>query len=117
MRQHLACWPPSAHPSMNWLMLVGLVVAGNMLVIKSFCGGWGNRTRSAVQVGEVQDVGSAADGVAGRAETNLALIEGSSEGGGGGESENGGDGELHFEGWLNWLVLGKEEGSGSKWCC
>jgi hypothetical protein len=39
----------------------------------------------------------------------LALVKGSSEGSGGGESDNGGDGELHFEGWLGWLVLGKEE--------
>jgi len=38
MRQHLACWPDSAHPSMNWLMLVGVVVAERMLVIMSLIG-------------------------------------------------------------------------------
>lgn len=80
-------------------------------------GRWEGRTRSAVQVGEVQDIGSAADGVAGRAEANLALVKGSSEGSGGGESDNGGDGELHFEGWLGWLVLVKEGSVVWKWCC
>jgi len=64
------------------------------------------RTRSAVQVGEVQDVGSAADGSARGAETSLALIEGSSKGSGGGKGKNGGDGELHVDGclvgWFFW---------------
>jgi hypothetical protein len=69
--------------------------------------GWGGHTRSAVQVGEVQDVGGTADRSAGRAEANLALIEGSGEGGGGCESENGGDGELHFEGWVGCLLKKK----------
>ena len=59
-----------------------------------------SHTGSAVQVGKVQDVGSAADRSAGSAESSLALIEGSGKGSGGSEGENGGDSELHFEGWL-----------------
>jgi hypothetical protein len=94
---------------MNALMLVGVVEAKVMLAI-SLSERWkvGGHTRSAVQVGEVQDVGSTADGVAGRAETNLALVEGSGEGGGGGESQNSGDGELHFEGWVCWFLRKKK---------
>jgi hypothetical protein len=56
------------------------------------CGGL---TRSAVQVGEVQDVGSAADGGAGGAETGLTLLKRGSESGDG-ESEDGG--VKHLEG-------------------
>jgi hypothetical protein len=60
-------------------------------------------TRSAVQVGEVQDIGGAADGVARGAETDLALLDGRGEGNDG-HGEDSGDGKLHVEGWL--MVLG-----------
>jgi len=33
-RQHLACWPWAAQMSMNWLVAVGVVGAGAMLVSK-----------------------------------------------------------------------------------
>lgn len=46
-------------------------------------------TRSAVQVGEVEDVSSTADGVAGAAEADLTLLKRGSEGRDG-ESEDGG---------------------------
>lgn len=52
-------------------------------------------TRSAVQVGEVEDIGSAADGVARGAETGLTLLERGSEGRDG-ESED--SGVKHFDG-------------------
>ena len=68
----------------------------------------GERTRSAVQVGEVEDVGCAADGAAGGAERELALDEGGSCESNGGEGSDGGDGELHVEGWL--VVLKEEDG-------
>ena len=70
-------------------------------------------TRSAVQVGQVEDISGAADWAAGGAETDLALFDGSGEGNGG-QGKDGGDGELHVEGWL--VVLGEEEeGIGLKW--
>ena len=86
-------------------LLAGLSASVDELVD---AGGGGGR-RSAVQVGEVQDIGSAADGVAGRAETNLALIEGSSKGSGGREGEDGGDGELHVDGCLGGWFFGKKK--------
>lgn len=98
-RQHLACWPSAAQVEMKVLTSAG-VVGAVKLVSEDVGSGRRERqhTRSAVQVGEVQDVGSAADWGAGVAETNLALIERSGEGGGGSESQDGGDGELHFGG-------------------
>jgi hypothetical protein len=47
-------------------------------------------TRSAVQVGEVEDISCAADGVAGAAEADLALLNEGSSKGADGESEDGG---------------------------
>ena len=51
--------------------------------------GRSDRRRSAVKVGEVQDIGRAADWVAGRAKTNLTLLKRGSEGRDG-ESEDSG---------------------------
>lgn len=66
------------------------------------------RTSSAVQDGEAENVGRAALSRARSAEgSNLALLEGSSEGGGG-KSE---DGEvLHFDGlrWV-WMISNRRE--------
>lgn len=101
-KQHLACWPWAAQVSMKPLMLVG--VTGAAETISSWGAlRYGRRrlTRSAVQVGEVQDISRAADGVAGAAEAGLALFEGSGHGGDG-ESEDGG--EEHVDGLVWWVV-------------
>lgn len=59
--------------------------------------GEAEHTSSAVQVGEVQNISCAADWVAGRAETELALHNSGSGESDGCESNNGGDGELHID--------------------
>lgn len=57
-------------------------------------------TGSAVQDGEVENVSCAAEGRAGAAEAELALLEGGADGGGGeGEGEGEDVGEDHF-----WVV-------------
>jgi hypothetical protein len=53
-------------------------------------------TGSAVQVREVEDISGAADGVAGAAKANLALLDDGGSNGRDGESED--DGELHVDG-------------------
>jgi len=65
-------------------------------------------TRSAVQISQVQDVGSAAlRGSSSRAERDLALLEERGSEGGGREKEDGG--ELHFEwsGLVVWFERGR----------
>lgn len=54
-------------------------------------------TRSAVQVGEVENVGGTAHWAAGAAETSLAFLNEGSGHGSGGEGEDGG--EEHVDGW------------------
>ena len=74
---------------------LGLLTLGSASVDETVDGGGGDGWRSAVKVGEVQDVGSAADWVAGAAETNLALLK---RGGHGGDGKGEDGGELHFGG-------------------
>jgi hypothetical protein len=90
IKQHLACWPWSAQVVMKALTLAGVMVAGKVLVMDRWEWKRENRTGSAVQVGEVEDVSCAADGVAGAAEADLALLDEGSSHGTDGESEDGG---------------------------
>jgi hypothetical protein len=92
MRQHLACWPMVAQVSMNSLTLAGVTVADEMLTCEDWKGSVLERTWVAVQVRDVEDVSCAANGVAGAAKANLALIKGgrSSEGRSGESEDDGG---------------------------
>jgi hypothetical protein len=65
------------------------------------------RTGSAVQVRDVEDISCAADGVAGAAKANLALLNNGGSNGRDSESED--DGELHIDGLGWWLVGWLEE--------
>lgn len=86
---------------------LGLLATLSAGVDEGVDGGGGDGRRSAVQVGEVENVSCAADGIAGAAETDLTLLERGSEGRDG-ESEDGGvehvDGLGLVVGWFGWSV-------------
>jgi hypothetical protein len=110
IKQHLACCPWAAQPSMKALTVRGVTEAVGLLVFERWTRKKGKRTRSAVQVGEVQDVSCAADGVAGAAEADLALSDlGGSREGSDGECEDGGvkhvDGLGLVVGWLGGVLI------------
>lgn len=73
-------------------LLTGISTAGDEFIDVGRSGGG----VVAVEVGDVQDISSAAERSAGRADAGLASLERSSKGGGGGKGKDGGDGELHF---------------------
>jgi hypothetical protein len=98
--------------SMKLLTSVGVVVANRELVIGSSPTADVSEilTSDTVEVGDVENIGGTADGVAGAAETNLALLlDGSSEGRDG-ESEDGG--VKHVDGfglvvdWVGGMIVG-----------
>lgn len=68
-------------------------------------------TSSAVEVSEVEDIGSAAEGLAASADGDLALLKSGSGDGDSGESGDDGE-ELHVDGWFGWFCLesGSEDG-------